>query len=480
MKILIVGNDPKEVGGVANYTRPLAAKLAQLGHQVHYLFSGAIQSSYDLRLRPYLRVRRDLFPFETAEIMNSACLPFNFGAPERDVEAPEMESLIAVYLDRVRPEVMHVHSRVGLPFSVNRLASERGIAVVNTIHVYGYICQKRVMIDQDGGICPGPLDPVRCAACTGTLDYGKELGRARVRYYKEVLRRNCGALYRMVKAGKKSAGIDWTPGVTPAKAAAPGAGAVPDPLMPHRIALRLEAGVAALNSCCDVTICVSRDVKNTLQRYGVREGKLLVQHIGSVIAERQVIEDRAPHDPLVIGNIGGVNYYKGTHVLLDAVRRLGPGNYLVKIFGRYNENYVAGLLRDYPDLPVQFTGSYLPSDLPAILRQIDVMVLPSVCNDTAPQTIFESFSGGVPIIASSIGGFPDFVRDRENGLLFETGNSADLAEKLRLVIAEPQRLSAYRKEIGRLKTIGDNAQELLELYADLIAKGTGKAKGSLP
>jgi glycosyltransferase involved in cell wall biosynthesis len=480
MKILIIANDPKEVGGVANYTRPLAARLAELGNQVHYLFSGAIQSRYDWRNRPYLRVGTGEFPFETAEIMNSSCLAFNFGHPERDVAAPEMERLIGGYLDRVRPDLVHIHSRVGLPFSVNRLAFERGIPVVNTIHVYGYLCQKRVMIDHEGGICPGPVDPEKCAACTGTLDHQKEVARARVRYCKELLRRRFGRVYELFKAGKKSAGIRWTPGVAPGAQGPAAAPAPPDPRLVHGLADRLQAGIAALNDSCSVTICVSRDVKNTLMRYGVREEKLLVQHIGSVIAQRQTLEDRPTQSPLVIGNIGGINYYKGTHVLLDAVRRVGPGNYRVRIFGRYNENYLAGLLRDHPGLPVEFTGSYRPADLPEILRQIDVMVLPSVCNDTAPQTIFESFSGGVPIIASNIGGFPDFVCDGENGLLFETGNPADLADKLRRVIAEPELVRALRQGIGKLKTIGDNAQQLLELYLELVSRGERREEGAAP
>ncbi|MBJ6724253.1 glycosyltransferase [Geomesophilobacter sediminis] len=464
MKILLIGNDPKEIGGVANYTRPLATTFAELGHRVHYLFSGAIQSKYDWPGRQRLEVRQGPFPFETAEIFNSVCLPFNYGCPEVDVAAPEMERVIAQYLDRVGPDVVHIHSRVGLPFSVNRLAFERGIPVLNTIHVYGYLCQKRVMIDREGGICPGPTDPDRCAACTGALDPALEVRRARTRYYKEALRRNCGGLYDLFKAGKRRAGIGWTPGVS---AAQPAPAGLPDPILAQRLGGRLAAGIAALNDHCDLTVCVSNDVKQTLMRFGVREERLVVQHIGSLIAERQKVEERPPHEPLVIGNIGGVNYYKGTHVLLDAVRRVGPGNYLVKIFGRYNENYVAELLKEYPDLPVEFTGSYRPADLPEILRQIDVMVLPSVCNDTAPQTIFESFSGGVPIIASAIGGFPDFVRDGENGYLFRAGDGAELAERIRTVIGDPGLVRTLRRGIRPLKTIGDNARELLDLYREL-------------
>jgi hypothetical protein len=53
MKIILIGNDPNEIGGVANYTRPLATKFVELGPSVHYLYSGGFHSKYDLSIKPY-------------------------------------------------------------------------------------------------------------------------------------------------------------------------------------------------------------------------------------------------------------------------------------------------------------------------------------------------------------------------------------------------------------------------------------------
>ncbi|HBA86930.1 MAG TPA: glycosyl transferase family 1 [Geobacter sp.] len=480
MRILIVGNDPMDIGGVANYTRPLAIKFAEHGHEVRYLYSGAYHSRYDLSLKPYLKLHRDRFPFECAEIINSECLPFNFGNPEIDMQSPGMAGLLSEYLDRVQPDVMHVHSRFGLPAAINRIASEKGIKVVNTIHVYGYICQKRVMIDHEGKPCPGPSDLERCAVCTGELSYRKERFRAVLRNYNKALKLKSPAVFRLMQRVKGSLGP--APSGGEKNETAPGFLPQPAPQLARRLAARLRYCTETLSRYSDSTICVSNDVKTTLESYGVDGRRLLVQHIGSVIAERQVADDHPLHDPIVIGNIGGVNHYKGTHVLVEAVSKLPIGNFVVRIFGKYDEEYVRVLKEGSGSVPVEFTGRYHPEELPEILRQIDVMVLPSICNDTAPQTIFESFSGGVPIIASRIGGFPDFVRHDHNGLLFEPGNSDDLAEKIAYVLSDPQRLVRYRENIPRLKTITENARELVLLYEELLEKGSGykKASGSRP
>ncbi|OGC94622.1 MAG: glycosyl transferase family 1 [candidate division Zixibacteria bacterium RBG_16_53_22] len=477
MKILIVGNDPTEIGGVANYTRPLALKFNELGHDVFYLYSGAFRSRYDLFMRPYLKIRYDLFPFECAEIINSTNLPFNFGHPELDMFSEGMDRVIKGYIERTKPDVMHVHSRLGLPASVNELAHELGVAVLNTIHVYGYICQRRVMIDRDGELCQGPFDLRKCAWCTGSPSYLRNRLRALFVNFKEGLKarhsgvfktlqsikRNVLSRYGPTGEKKKSSGLNWE---------------YDEPsCLSNKLEQRLQYCIQALNRYSLRTICVSTDVKNILIRYGVDESRLLVQHIGSTIAERQTSYRRTLHNPFVIGNIGGVNHYKGTHVLLDAIGKLKRNDFIVKIFGRYNELYISDLIHGRNSLPVVFTGRYSPEEIPEILKQIDIMVLPSICNDTAPQTIFESFSGGVPIIASNIGGFPDFIHHDLNGLLFEPGNSDDLARKIDQVLSKPNVILEYQKNIPKLKTISGNANELLVLYLEMLAQR--KANGSI-
>lgn len=68
-------------------------------------------------------------------------------------------------------------------------------------------------------------------------------------------------------------------------------------------------------------------------------------------------------------------------------------------------------------------------DVPAILRQSDVMLLPSL-QDNLPFSIMEAQLCGTPIIASNAGGIPEMIRDEETGLLFDVGNEEQLATQL--------------------------------------------------
>src|ERR1039458_3183888 len=64
---------------------------------------------------------------------------------------------------------------------------------------------------------------------------------------------------------------------------------------------------------------------------------------------------------------------------------------------------------------VLFLGS--TSHVPELLRAMDVFVLPSVAEGIS-NALLEAMASGLPVIATSVGGNPEVVVDRESGLLF--------------------------------------------------------------
>lgn len=463
MRILIIGNDPREIGGVANYTRPLAAEFSKIGHNVSYFFSGSWHRKYNWLIRPYLRIDRKEFPFEFAELINAPIWATYHGDTLPEISNRLTELLFRRYVEARKPDVLHIHSRLALPISIIEIASKMGIPVFNTIHVYGLICPKRVMIDREGHPCSGPSDLTKCAACAEPVNVRKLKFLARI---ENTDRRLLDTLVLMKKkvarlAKKEMGGSSGCAQISEENKAN----------IQEGLIKRLEHAVNLMNHHVAMNICVSSDVKTTMMRYGVKENHLLVQHIGSVLATRQKREMHELHNPLVLGNIGGVWHYKGTHVLLDAISKIKDRRFVLKVFGKFEAGYVDRIMRGKEDLAVEFFGAYRPEELPNILDQIDIMVLPSICKDTAPQTIFESYSAGIPIVASAIGGFPDFIKDGVNGRLFRSGDSQALADILVTILDHPEKLVAFSRNIPRLKTLEENVQELLLLYKSRSERG---------
>lgn len=476
MRILIVGDSPENIGGVCNYTRPLHKSFSELGNEVHYLFSGGgYKKHYNFLFFPYLRSYNKNNNIFWHEIINSPNGVINFHKPLIDISSPSIERIFLKLITKIQPDVIHIHEMIGLSSKIISIAKEKGIKVFVTVHEYWWLCLHRVMIDYNKQICPGPIDIKKCSYCISDR-YSNVKSDSKFKLaLKGSLPRTFDLLLNLKtiflnknnqdNVAEKNLEIqndDYNDFYKENLG------------FEEKLKNRLEKNLDNLNKCQNI-IAVSNEVREILTKYGVNSDKIIVQHIGSEIASKKFnIPERKDISSINFGFIGGVIYYKGIHVLVEAYLKLKPefiDKSEILIFGKYQETYKAAIDYNYGSKAgyknIKFFGKYFSEEIKDIYTQIDIMVLPSICNDTAPQTIFESYAGGIPIIGPNIGGFPDFIEHDKNGLLFEPGDSEDLKEKMEYILENPGKIEDYRKNIPKLKTIEENAKELIELYKSI-------------
>ncbi|ANE56315.1 TIGR03088 family PEP-CTERM/XrtA system glycosyltransferase [Methylomonas sp. DH-1] len=78
------------------------------------------------------------------------------------------------------------------------------------------------------------------------------------------------------------------------------------------------------------------------------------------------------------------------------------------------------------------------SDIPAILRGMDIFVLPSAAEGIS-NTILEAMASGLPVIATDVGGNPELVADGETGRLVPARDAASLSSILNELALDEQR-----------------------------------------
>ncbi|WP_063892480.1 glycosyltransferase family 4 protein [Paenibacillus sp. Leaf72] len=86
---------------------------------------------------------------------------------------------------------------------------------------------------------------------------------------------------------------------------------------------------------------------------------------------------------------------------------------------------------------VLFIGSR--NDVPALLQQSDIVVLPSL-HDNQPYAVMEAQISRKPLVVSNAGGIPEMVRHNHTGLMAKAGDSNELSRYLQ-VLLENQSLS---------------------------------------
>lgn len=69
-----------------------------------------------------------------------------------------------VFFKKVKPEILHLHTLMGMPEQVLVFFKEKGVRIVYTSHDYFGICPKVNFITENGELCEGP-GTEKCARC---------------------------------------------------------------------------------------------------------------------------------------------------------------------------------------------------------------------------------------------------------------------------------------------------------------------------
>ena len=169
--------------------------------------------------------------------------------------------------------------------------------------------------------------------------------------------------------------------------------------------------------------------------------------------ERERFRARAgPDDTFLILTVGGIEPRKGSITLLEAMADLvastkgaGPRPVLAVVGGHtffdyraYRDNALARLdeLGLIEGRDILLLGTVSEADLGAWYRAADVFAFPSV-KEGFGLVVLEALAAGLPVVASDIPVFAEYLRDGENALLVTPGDAAALAGALHRLAGDP-------------------------------------------
>ena len=157
---------------------------------------------------------------------------------------------------------------------------------------------------------------------------------------------------------------------------------------------------------------------------------------------------------------------KGIDVAVRALARL-PDSVVLWVVGDGAES--AALRALATDLGVQnrvrFLG--LQARVEPYMQAADVFVCPSRWAEAAGLVNIEAQACGLPVLASRIGGIPEYVIDGRTGVLFAAGDHEELADAVRRLLDSPDRFRAMGREARELAVGQFSVAARLEDYLNL-------------
>jgi len=196
-------------------------------------------------------------------------------------------------------------------------------------------------------------------------------------------------------------------------------------------------------------VCVSAATRNILVEAGIPISNARVIYTGLDInryLNGERFQRRQDERSLNLLYAGRLASDKGISTAIEAMAKLvfGQGRRDIKLSlagsgSPEYENHLRLLvnqagLTDY----VSFLGWVSPEEMPKLLQNFDVLLVPSIWAEPFARVVVEGMISGLVVMATPTGGTTEILSDGENGVLFAAGDAEDLSQKIVCVAADPE------------------------------------------
>ena len=227
-------------------------------------------------------------------------------------------------------------------------------------------------------------------------------------------------------------------------------------------------------------VCVSEDLLQACVASGVPPAKcqLILNAIDTTVYAPSTDCDSSrerlgiPADRYLIGSVGRLSVEKGYSFLIDAVDRLLKEGYNISLLIIGEGNIRGDLEAQIERLGLQdriHLAGYQSNTI-ELYRAMDLFVLASL-REGMPNALLEAMAMEVPVVVTKVGGIPQVICDRENGLLVEPGDAQVLADAIREMVVHRDLSSTMarraRKTVEENYSFDRRMDKMVQVYAGL-------------
>lgn len=448
-----LGFPPYRTGGMTKYCLDLMSEQIRVGHKVSMIWPGRIKK-YGYRCN--IKKNRDEYIGENLicrsyEIINPLPVPLLDGIKDIDAFTQVKDEFIFYsFLKENNIQVIHIHTLMGLPKECITAAKSLGIKVIYTTHDYFGICPKWGLMNE-GKICENDDECKKCVNCNKTALSLNKIKILQSNLYRNV--KNTKIVKQLRKKHNDSLYEDSTK-----VSSIEMNNAKEDGQNDYKKYKELRKFYINILKHMDIIHFNSNNTRKIYQNYfSTNENEKVLSITHSSISDNRKI--KTYNGDLNLGYLGPITEHKGFYSLkrvCDVLHNQYREEFKLHIFANYEgkEEYI---VKHNP---------YKYDELEKVMDSIDVLIVPSLWNETFGLTVLEALSYGVPVIASKYVGAKDILENSKSGMIYE--DLEELKDILEDIITnQEKRLSKMNKYINEsvnIKEISKHAKEIEKLY----------------
>lgn len=390
MKILhyALGFPPYRTGGLTKYCMDLMLTQVEQGHEVALLWPGEI---HFILKKTKIKERNHWNGIRNFELIDP--LPVSLDEGIIEIEAYTKRVNESVYLNFLRmymPDVIHIHTLMGLHKEFLDVAKQLKIKTVFTTHDYFGICPI-VTLYHDGCVCDDDHDCLDCVKCNQTALGLKKIEILQSPIYRRLKNTKAVKMLRNCHRQKyfESSENKQTENENCVRTA-------------EEYRKLREYYISMLNMI-DFIHFNSSVTEMVYNRYFHPKNSAVISITHRDIKDHR-IKKNFDHDALRITYLGPAKPFKGFQFLigvLDELWKETPGMFELHIYTNTNveKEYITHRQDGYPY-----------SQLEEIFDKTDLLIVPSQWYETFGFTVLEALSYGVPVMVTNKVGAKDLVQ----------------------------------------------------------------------
>lgn len=435
-----LGLPPYRSGGLTKYCTDLMVEQAKSNDEIFLLFPGRMNfiKKDNVKIKFYKNYKN----VKVYELINPLPVPILNGICDPKLFTKVCDkSVFKNFLKNMKIDIVHIHTFMGLYKEFLEVCKELDIKLVFTSHDYFGLCSKVNFIDNQGILCEN-LDFEKCARCNASGDSIKKIKILQSQTYRYI--KDKGMIDKFKKYIKKNKHLSRE--------------------NTECINIRNKENEYAKLSKYYYSmfqhidkIHFNSEVSKSVYNYHINiDGVVVPITHGSILDNRKYKKYK---ENLNFGYLGPITEAKGFYLLkkvCDELYNAHKDNFKLHIFANYNgeEEYI------------EKHTPYKYHELEKVMESIDILIVPSLWNETFGFTTLEALSYGVPVIVSKYVGAKDILENGKSGLVYE--DSKELKDMLENIIINKKtklpKMNKYIMDSVKVKEISEHVKEIEALY----------------